>query len=470
MLNAIWIALILLSIVCGSLTGKMAAVTQQSVMAAKSAVMLAIGLIGIMAFWLGMVQVAREAGLLRVLARALRPVMTRLFPEVPEDHPAMSAMIMNMASNMLGLGNAATPFGLKAMMELDKLNRHKGTATNAMALFLAINTSNIALFPTGVIAVRAAMGSTNPTAILFTTLFATFCSTCVAILVAKTLQRLPKYRIQHEEGTHLDTEQMASEHEEHSEEPTLTLPTEEELGPTCFPATPLKIRLLQWCFWLTLLVAALLHVTTSWLTHILTFAGESVLGWQAVVDATMATDVGLFTLSRDILSYWLLPALMASILLYGLSKGVKVYESLVAGAKEGFDVATRIIPYLVAILVAVGMFRASGALDILISGIVPFTQMIGMPAEALPMALMRPLSGSGAFGIMAEAMQANGPDSMTGYMVSTFQGSTETTFYVMAVYFGSVQVKRVRHTLATCLCADLAGVIAAVWICIMMFS
>jgi spore maturation protein SpmB len=197
---------------------------------------------------------------------------------------------------------------------------------------------------------------------------------------------------------------------------------------------------------------------------------DAMTGGQSILGFVAAPGTTLFTLSKDILSYWLLPALMAAILLYGLSKGVKVYEALVSGAREGFDVAKRIIPYLVAILVAVAMFRASGALGLLIGAISPLTQAIGMPAEALPMALMRPLSGSGAYGILAETMRANGPDSLVGYMVSTFQGSTETTFYVIAVYFGAVQVKRVRHTLATCLIADLVGIIAAVWICVAMYG
>lgn len=465
MLNTIWLGLILVAIVCGALTGRMEAVTQQSVMAAKAAVMLAIGLIGIMAFWLGMVQVAREAGLLGVMARALRPIMTRLFPEVPADHPAMSAMIMNMASNMLGLGNAATPFGLKAMIELDKLNQQKGTATNAMALFLAINTSNIALFPTGVIAIRASMGSQNATGILFTTLFATACSTCVAIIVAKTLQRLPTYRINPNDVPH-----QPGQDQESNEPHDIDLPDEAELGPSEVPPTPLKYKLLQWAFWSTLFVAALIHVGEEWLHTVAIHGLDAMTGGQSILGFVAAPGTTLFTLSKDILSYWLLPALMAAILLYGLSKGVKVYEALVSGAREGFDVAKRIIPYLVAILVAVAMFRASGALGLLIGAISPLTQAIGMPAEALPMALMRPLSGSGAYGILAETMRANGPDSLVGYMVSTFQGSTETTFYVIAVYFGAVQVKRVRHTLATCLIADLVGIIAAVWICVAMYG
>jgi spore maturation protein SpmB len=307
------------------------------------------------------------------------------------------------------------------------------------------------------------MGSQNATGILFTTLFATACSTCVAIIVAKTLQRLPKYRINPNDVTH-------QQDHEPNEPRDIDLPDEAELGPSEVPPTPFKYRLLQWAFLSTLFVAALIHVGQEWMNTVAMHGLDAMTGGQSILGFVAAPGTTLFTLSKDILSYWLLPALMAAILLYGLSKGVKVYEALVSGAREGFDVAKRIIPYLVAILVAVAMFRASGALGLLIGAISPLTQAIGMPAEALPMALMRPLSGSGAYGILAETMRANGPDSLVGYMVSTFQGSTETTFYVIAVYFGAVQVKRVRHTLATCLIADLVGIIAAVWICVAMYG
>lgn len=512
MLNAIWATLILVAILCGAWMGNMEAVTQQSVMAAKSAVTLSLGLVGIMAFWLGIMNIAREAGLLRRMADAIRPLMTRLFPEVPADHPAMSMMIMNISANMLGLGNAATPFGLKAMMELDKLNPHKGITTNAMTLFLAINTSGVALLPTGVIAIRAAMGSSNATGIVFTTLFATFCSTTIAIVMAKFLQRLPRYAVADSNSTPVnstpspttlggsssnnpasnpsdDTSSPAtvqtiqpqtstSPHKDDHTKNESTSQQEKEMQALESEVTGISNELqpptwgpwLQRLFWGGLLVGATLHIGQGWIHEIGLYLNSSVGGPQSVGDVLNFPAISLFALSRDIVTFWLLPIIMAWFLLYGISRGVKVYGSLVEGAKEGFDVAIRIIPYLVAILVAIGMFRASGALDLLIQGIGPIVQWFGMPPETLPMALMRPLSGSGALGIMSDTMQAHGPDSLIGIMVSTFQGSTETTFYVIALYFGVVQVKHARHTVIACLLADITGIAAAVWICRVMFG
>ena len=508
MLNAIWVILVLASILVGAWTGRMDAVARQSAEAAKSAVTLALGLVGVMAFWLGMMQIAREAGLLQSLARGIRPLMTRLFPDVPADHPAMSAMIMNISSNMLGLANAATPFGIKAMMELERLNLRRGVATNGMALFLAINTSGVSILPTGVIAIRTAMGSAQPSAILFTTLFATICSTTVAILTCVWLSRLPRYSLslhpidktQDEVDLPLPTsaETASPKSETASSKTTSTASSEADAASSDADAassesartetahqelkaleaevaasgtltqSSMWMRAMQWGFWLALLGAAVGHVlgeameATLW---ILAHSLQSASGWGLWGDL----DISWFGLSKDLLSFWMLPILIALLLWYGMSRGIKVYDCLVQGAKEGFDAAIRIIPFLVAILVAIGMFRASGALDLLVGVLRPLTVWIGMPAEALPMALLRPLSGSGAFGVMAETMNAHGPDSLIGMMVATFQGSTETTFYVLAVYFGAVQIKQVRHTLIACLMADVAGIMAAVWICRMMF-
>ncbi len=487
MLNAIWVFLVLASVLFGAYMGRMDLVAVESMKAAKGAVMLALGLVGVMAFWLGMMNVAQEAGLLQWIARKIRPLMKRLFPEVPDDHPAMSAMVMNMASNMLGLANAATPFGIKAMMELDKLNPKKGVATNAMALFLAINTSNVALLPTGVIGVRTALGSNNPSGILITTLFATCCSTIAAIFIAKMLANSRWYKFEKSvaplssttaEGVEMEAEKGEEEasksddaEEKNEEKPRIKeddLPqekVEEARGGSSFWA-----KLLQIFFWGAFLFAAVLHVGYRWLETVLSsFVGE----FSNVMTGALwifPEDVRIFPLFRDLLAYWMLPALIAALVLYGVTKKIDVYGALVSGAKEGFDVAIRIIPFLVAILVAIGMFRASGGLDVLVSLFSPLTNLIGMPAEALPMALLRPLSGSGAFGVMAETLKAHGPDSLIGYMVSTFQGSTETTFYVLAVYFGAVHIKKIRHTLIACLIADTVGILAAVWICRIMFG
>ena len=423
-MNWIWFGLIVGSVVTAAFTGKMAEVTAASIDSAKSAVTLALGLVGVMAFWLGMLRIVQVGGFLHTLARWLHPLMVRLFPDVPADHPALSAMIMNIASNMLGLGNAATPFGIKAMQELDSLNPHKGTATNAMVLFLAINTSNVALAPLGVIALRASVGSDNAAGIWLPTLLATAFSTCVGILVAKLLQGLPAFSVG----------DRVAEQEENAAE--LDLPDEEALGteqPTSRPGCLLALA----------------------------SVGAIGVAFLLFLQSGLSDGQTLGPLLRNAVSAWLLPVLIVVMLGYGIAKRVAVYDAMIEGAKEGFQVAIRIIPFLVAILVAAGMFRASGLLDVMIAGVQPFLSLIGFPAEALPMAILRPLSGSGAYAIMAEIMQAEGPDSLVGYLVSTLQGSTETTFYVLAVYFGAVGVVRIRHALVAGLTADLAGVLGA---------
>jgi spore maturation protein SpmA len=411
---------------------------------AESAVTLAIGLVGVMALFLGLMKVAEEGGLMRVVAKALRPVMIRLFPEVPAQHPAMGSMIMNLSANVLGLGNAATPFGIRAMQQLDELNPHKGTASNAMALFLAMNTSSVTLLPTGVIALRAAAGSEDPAGIVPTTLAATIISTTVAITTAKLLQRY------------------------------WTLPPAPEPSP---PATPASdVEPIQGPS-----ETATPEDETARLT-----AGQATLAsgqppdgaqatpaagteayplWISItVFAVVATLIPTTVVYGKTIAPWIIPTLVVLLLGYGAAARVRVYEVFVEGAKDGFNVALRIIPYLVAILVAVGMLRESGALQLLITPLSQVTSLVGLPGEALPMALLRPLSGSGAYGVLASIIQdpAIGPDSYTGYLVSTFQGSTETTFYVLAVYFGAVQIRRIRHALAAALCADVAGIAGAV--------
>jgi spore maturation protein SpmA len=405
----------------------MAALSTAIIENAKGAVTLALGLVGVMALFLGLMKIAEAGGLLVVIARLVRPLMQRLFPQVPPDHPAMGAMIMNMAANILGLGNAATPFGIKAMQALQSLNPVPGTATNAMALFLAINTSSVTLLPTGVIGLRAAAGSADPAAIVPTTLFATICSTTVAILMAKFLQRFWP----------MPTEIPKTDLERSSMNPAADEPstsTDSDLPPVETAAYPIWVGLLTvGC------VIALIPLTLAY--------GRTI-------------------------APWIIPLLVFGFLTYGVVKKVPIYETLVEGAKEGFEVALRIIPYLVAILVAVGMFRASGAMDLIIQPLGAITGPLGMPADALPMALLRPLSGSGAYGILAATINdpAIGPDSYTGILVSTIQGSTETTFYVLTVYFGAVGIKRVRHALIAALTADLAGVIGAIISCSILYG
>ena len=404
----------------------MQALANAMVSTAGDAVTLAIGLVGVMTLFLGLMKVAEAGGLLVIIARTIRPLMVRAFPDVPADHPAMGAMILNLSANALGLGNAATPFGIRAMQELDRMNPHRGTASDAMVLFLAINTSSVTLLPTGVIALRAAAGSADPAGILPTTLFATVLSTTVAIIAARVYRRFSPLPA----SPAIPDDAMPPEQDSEMSAPAGgTIP-----GDASAAGYP---------------------------------------GWVSAL--TLGAIVGLIPLTvfygKEI-APWIIPGLMVGLLGFGAARRVRVYEVFVDGAREGFQVAVRIIPYLVAVLVAVGMLRASGALDLLVSAVAPVTTLFGLPGEALPMALLRPLSGSGAYGVLASIINdpAVGPDSYAGYLVSTFQGSTETTFYVIAVYFGAVQIRRMRHALATALTADIAGIAGAVIACSILFA
>ena len=393
---------------------------------AASSVTLALGLIGVMALFLGLMKVAEAGGLLVVIARLIRPLMVKLFPGVPAEHPAMGAMTLNISANALGLGNAATPFGIRAMQELDKLNPHKGTATDAMVMFLVINTANVTILPTSVIALRAAVGSADPAAVVPTTLFATIVATGVAILCVKWLGR---YWPAKADDAPLAAPPQTVEGESFPEADVSTAATAARVRPEDAAGYP------AWVSWLFLAgIVALVPLTL--------FYGRAI-------------------------SPWIIPGIMAGILLYGAIKRVRIYEAFVEGAKDGFTVAVRIIPYLVAILVAIAMLRSSGALDAIIGAISPVTGKIGLPAEVLPMALMRSLSGSGAYGIMADALKDPniGPDSYAGLLISTIQGSSETTFYVLAVYCGAIGVRRMRHAVVVGIIADIAAVLAAVAVC-----
>ncbi len=421
-INIIWLAMILMATVTAAYTGRMDEITRASFDSAKAAVTLAISLIGPMALWLGLMKVAEAGGLLRLLARGMRPLMTRLFPEVPPEHPAMSAMIMNLAANALGLGNAATPMGIKAMQELDKLAAEKGTATNAMCQFLAINTSSVTILPLGVITVRAAAGAHDPAGIFLPSLVATICSTAVAIIAARTLAG-PDVSI-----SPVEFEETPDE----SEQPITS-------GFMLSPAGRFMVAVFA-----VLMAGAMIY--------------------RGIITPTPDSFTGLVSAT----SAWLIPLIICALLIFGYWRGVKVYESLTEGAGEGFTTTVKIIPFMVAIFVAIGMLRASGALEIMINLLSPLTTMVGMPAEALSMALLRPLSGSGAFGLMSEIVSRD-PDSFLSFLVSTMQGSTETTFYVLAVYFGAVGIKRTRHALPAALCADAAGIIASVALCNLLY-
>ncbi|GAB1349594.1 hypothetical protein MASR1M107_18080 [Ignavibacteriales bacterium] len=394
---------------------KIKEVTNAAISYAGTAVEIALGLVGIMAMWLGIMKIAEAAGVINYIAIAMKPITKRLFPDVPHDHPAIGSIIMNVSANFLGLSNAATPFGLKAMEELDKLNPEKGTATNAMCTFLAINTAGMTLIPATAIAVRAAAGSTQPAVIIGTSIFASACATTAGLIAVKTLE---KFSADKKEGLNF-LKQVAKK-------AILILP----------------------------ILAVIIYLFTS---NIISLPDTGI-------------DTSLLKGIIDAFSALAIPLIIFAFVLIGMFKKVKVYETFIEGAKDGFNVALKIIPYLVAMLVAIGIFRASGGMDLLVWSLSPLTNLVGMPAEALPMALMRPLSGSGSIAIMTEIIKTHGPDSLLGLMVSTFFGSTETTFYVLAVYFGAVNVKRTRHALPAGLIADVTGLLMAVFIVRLLFG
>ena len=402
-MNGVFYAIVALAFGSAIWLGTPAEVGKAALDSSKLAVELAIGLVGYIALFLGLMKIIEEAGGLKWLSRQIEPLLVRLFPDVPADHPAMGAMVMNISANALGLGNAATPFGLKAMKELNTLNKEEGTATNAMILFLVINTSGLALLPTGIIGLRALKGSADPAAIFPTTLLATALSTVIGVCVAKLLCRLPLFAPPEAQR------QADEEIRKNAKKTSLT---------DLFPMF-------------------------------------------AILASLTALVVVVYNLGEKA-SAWIIPVLVFGMLTVGVVRKVKIYEVFISGAKEGFSLALMIIPYLVAILVAVGMFRASGGLDVIVNAVSPLTSLFGLPAEALPLAFLRPLSGSGAYGITAELISTHGPDSYIGNLVSTMNGSTETTFYVLAVYFGSVGVTKLRHAVPAGLAADITGVFASV--------
>jgi spore maturation protein SpmA len=446
--NAIFLGIVLISFLVagyrelagpppeGTAPGPMQALANGALSGAGDAITLALGLIGVMALFLGVMKVAEAGGLLRIVARLVRPVLPRLFPEVPPDHPAMGAMVLNISANVLGLGNAATPFGIRAMHELDRLNPFKGTATNAMVVFLAINTSSVTLLPTGVIGLRAVAGSADPAGILPTTLFATVVATVVAIVAARVGERI------------WPSPAVGAAAPEAIADPAPAAGDPKSLSPDGFSTEPEASAIDEapagaYPPWVSCLALALI---------------------LAVIPLTVVYGRAV--------APWLVPMIIVGLLLIGAANRVRVYEVFVEGARDGFQVAVRIMPFLVAILFAVAMFRASGALDALIGPIGRVTDPFGLPAEAIAMALLRTLSGSGAFGLLASILNdpSIGPDSYTGYLVSTIQGSTETTFYVLAVYFGAVGVRRMRHAVFAGLTADLASVAGSVFICRLLYG
>ncbi len=407
-LNYIWIAFFavafavaLFRLVFLGDTGAFPAVMNSTFDTSKTAFEISLGLTGVLSLWLGIMKIGEKGGVVDALARLLSPVFARLFPDIPKGHPVTGSIFMNIAANMLGLDNAATPLGLKAMEQLQQLNPKKDTATNPMIMFLVLNTSGLTLIPVSIMVYRAQMGAQQPTDIFVPILLATFFSTLAGVVVTSLYQR---------------------------------------------------INLIN-------------------RTMLLTLGGMCAAVAAIIWGFAQMDKEQMNTVSTTVANILLMSIIMAFILA-GVRRRVNVYDAFVEGAKEGFATAVRIIPYLVAILVGIGVFRASGAMDMVIDGVKWLVGALGGNTDfvgALPTALMKPLSGSGARGMMVDAMSTYGADSFVGRLSCVFQGSTDTTFYILAVYFGSVGVRHTRHAVTCGLLADLAGVAAAIGICYMFF-
>jgi spore maturation protein SpmA len=407
-LNYIWIAFFLVALFVGLIkliflgdTEVFTAMVNSTFEMARTGFEISLGLTGVLTLWLGLMRVGEKGGAINILAKVVRPFFHRLFPEIPRDHPAHGSMIMNFAANMLGLDNAATPLGLKAMQELQELNPEPDTATNAQIMFLVLNTSGLTLIPISIMVYRAQLGAANPSDIFIPILLTTFFSTLAGLIAVAVVQR---------------------------------------------------INLLD-----RVVLAYLLGLTGAVVALILYFS--RLPQEQIETISTVAANVILF-------------GVIAAFISLAMLRRVNVYEAFIDGAKEGFPVVIKIIPYLVAILVAIGVFRASGAMDYLVVGIERTLAVVGIDTdfiEAVPTALMKPLSGSGARGMMVDAMQTHGADSFVGRLASTFQGATDTTFYIIALYFGSVGVKRTRYAVTCGLIADGTAVIAGIFIAYLFF-
>ena len=407
-LNYIWIAFFLIAFAIGAArlvfmgdTEVFPAMMDSTFASSKTAFEISLGLTGVLSLWLGIMKIGEKGGVVDALSRLLSPVFVRLFPDIPKGHPATGSIFMNIAANMLGLDNAATPLGLRAMEQLQSLNKKKDTATNPMIMFLVLNTSGLTIIPISILVYRAQMGAAQPTDVFIPILLATFFSTLAGIVATSVYQR---------------------------------------------------INLLNRTLLLTL--------------------GGMCVAVAAVIWGFGQMDKDTMNLVSTSVANILLMCIIVGFIMAGVRRRVNVYDAFIEGAKEGFATAVRIIPYLVAILVGIGVFRASGAMDMIVGGVRWAVEACGGDGEfvgALPTALMKPLSGSGARGMMVDAMATYGADSFVGRLSCVFQGSTDTTFYILAVYFGSVGIRYTRHAVACGLLADLAGVIAAIAVCYLFF-
>lgn len=408
-LNYIWIAFFLTAFIVAAVrliflgdTEVFPAIINSTFDSSKTAFEISLGLTGVLSLWMGIMRIGEQGGVIGIFSRLLSPLFTKLFPEIPKGHPVTGSIFMNLAANMLGLDNAATPLGLKAMEGLQELNPKKDTASNPMIMFLVLNTSGLTLIPISIMVYRAQLGAAQPTDVFVPILLATFFSTLAGIIAVSLYQRI----------------------------------------------NLLNRTILLFLGGTSLVIAGIIY-------------SFSMLSRQQIdIYSTTAANVFLFVI-------------IIGFIVAGMRKKINVYDAFVEGAKEGFTTAVRIIPYLVAILVAIGVFRASGCMDYLIEGIANLVNLCGINSDfvgALPTALMKPLSGSGARGLMVDAMNTYGADSFVGRLSCIFQGSTDTTFYILAVYFGSVGVVRTRHAVPCGLLADLAGIIAAILICYLFFN
>ena len=453
MLNYIWLGLIGLAVLVGGFTGKIGDVSQVAIDKAIYAVYpLGTTLLATMTLWLGLMRLAEKAGLVHRLGLALKPIMVWLFPEVPPDHPAMGAIIVNMAANILGLNNAATPLGLRAMSELETLNKRQGVATNAMCMLLAINTSSVTLIPVTVIAVLVAAGSKNPTAIIGTSLAATAVAHAAAIAACKLLERSPWYRLaplEREESEVASSAKVNDGAVEGQKVQEQAARTDESL-----PWVPFS--------GLILMLVGLLFVAMLFVIAFPEMVGRA--------PSPAETGHGYLVRLVNALSLMAIPWLILFFPLYAALRRIPVYEEFVEGGKEGFQVFLRILPYIVGMLVAVGMFQAAGGMDIITALISPLTNLLHFPSQLVPLAVIRPFSSAASLGLLTDLVKNNGPDSLIALTAGTLYGCSETTFYVIAVYFGSVGIRKTRHAIPAGLVADVVGPVASVIICRAVFG
>jgi spore maturation protein SpmA len=445
MLNVIWLLMILVAVLVGGFTGKLGVMTEGAFAQAKAAVMeIALPLIGLMAIWLGMMRLAERAGLVQFLARCLRPVLRVLFPEVPAGHPAQGAMVLNMAANMLGLGNAATPLGIRAMALLQRLNPHKAIASNSMVTFLAVNTASIQLVPMTAISLLAVQGGKLSSSIIFPALLATAVAMASGIAVSRFFARFFPIRPEEargEEGT--VTEEKEEPLPEFAEPPALTVGGRVLLA-GFFLAIAGMFFVLVWPD-----LANALPVSLHFEWRYANFWPHDGLGLRMVNAASVLA----------------VPFMLAFFPGYAWLRGVKVYEQFCEGAKEAFATGQRIVPFLVAMLVSIRLLREAGVIQAVTEVLRGGLARVGFPADLLPLAIMRPLSGGASQGILVDLIKTHGPDSVLARMAGTIYGSTETTFYVLAIYFGSVGIRKYRHAILVGLTADLVALAMAIWMC-----